>query len=524
MRMASLLKGLCGVALALLSLAWISPNPAQAATTVDMLWDASYTATSDATATALEFPPILIANDGTHTVLSDIRFIIPSTYQMAWDSSDTSVEILVSSAAGTISSTVSSFLASGNGRVVQLNLTSNTWVTCDRFLVTGLGTRTWTSDCTSATVGISWDLDSTANASSNQTFTNWRGSFASANNFSFKVGDPTPTLPSVTVTESTSGPTIITQANAFTLVIPAVAAYGTSPTWDTSLTIGSLTFSGSASGRVNTSTALTGAGTRALTIPLLTSFLNGETLTITGLRFGTITAAYTADSLELSVDAGTTVSALDKRLFAISPPSISVNAMPTTSVSASGEELRTTTAADNVTVTLTDVNGGAFTVNSDIRLVILGNANVGNNANGRDNLTWVSPIAVTLTVGGSGSGNVSTTLLGSADRGNTSAAASSGGRTLSISVTTAFSATQDLTITDGLRLSNSLAIATQVYLGLVKSSFGSGHSRTAAFGYIVSITTPQNLTGGGAGTTGSTTGTGGGGVCFLRTAGRQSAK
>ena len=77
------------------------------------------------------------------------------------------------------------------------------------FLISGLGTRTWTSDNTAGTLGVSWDADNTADASSTQTFTNWRGSFSSANHFSFKVGDTTPSLPGLTITEAATGATAV---------------------------------------------------------------------------------------------------------------------------------------------------------------------------------------------------------------------------------------------------------------------------------------------------------------------------
>lgn len=512
--------------LALGSAAWLCAGTAVAAPTVDTLYECAFTSSSDLTLAAIEFPPILITNDSTTTITAatDLRLIIPATYSMFWDTADTTAEILVSGT-GTISATVS-YIAAGADQACRLDVTVDLDVS-SRLVITGLGVRNWSSDETQDFLDINWIATLAAGASSTHGFTNWRGSFTSADSFGYKNGDAAQTVPAITVTEAAAAPLNTTATNDIRIRIPNSAGYGTGPTWDTSVT--TVTITGTASAKCST-TVTYGNANRDLIIDVTVNFAGGDEITVSGMRFSTLAAAYALDSLQLVLDGVGTVYSTDKRMFSVGPPTITVDAMPTVSASAANENLRTS-AALAVTTRITDTTG-VITLASDIRLVILpvstGRGATGD-SNGRDNLTWTSNISPTFTV--TGTGVVAAPVAGVGEAGNGAGSiANSRGRVCVLDVTTSFAAGTVLDISlntapaDNLKLSNGNAVATRLYIGLVIRGYGGPATvDVRAFGIVVSMATPNNLTSsssGGGGLASRGGGAGGSGVCFLRAASR----
>ena len=494
---------------------------ASAAPTVDMLTDVACT---NGAGGVVEVPPILITEDGTNfTIANDIRLIIPSTYGMTWDTGDTSLEVL-RSGSGILSTTVGAFTTAN--QVCRLDVT-NPSAAGDRFVISGLGVTGWNSEETADTLGMSYDGSVTAQVFSAQFFATGGASISSANNFCFNTSQTKPTLPDVTVTDS-SAAAVITAANNIRLCIrDNGGVYGTAPTWDITMT--SVTITGSASGKV--SNALAGAsfqnGNRTLILDVTSNFATSETITISGLKFATSATTYTADSLELVVD-GTNapgkanVVAVDDKVYAIGPANVAMAAVATISGSA------VSTSLGNITVT--DTNSD-ITAASDIRLLIMSTSTNSTQAAagtagtaGRNNLSWdngVTPSMTQPTVGAVTAGAITATDTGN----NSTANSASGFRLAFFNVTTDFAAA-DVFAVSGMKITNASATATSLNIGLVIAGYTNA-SATAAYGRVVSIVTPQSLGGGGGGGGGSGGGAalgggGGGGSCFLRAAGRPS--
>ena len=160
--------------LALTAFWGFSPKAALAAPTVDLLYDVAFTSSSDITLAALEMPPILITNDSstTFTAASDLRLVIPGTYSMVWDTSDTTCEILLSGT-GAVTAAVSSYpVLAGSmiSKVAMLDVTTN--LDADtRLVITGLGVSQWSADGTGNLAVASFTFGSQTVSAGNFTLT-----------------------------------------------------------------------------------------------------------------------------------------------------------------------------------------------------------------------------------------------------------------------------------------------------------------------------------------------------------------
>ena len=269
---------------------------------------------------------------------SGIRVVIPSDLAMSWDTSFTTATI-TGSASGKVSTTVSY----PDSKTLLITVSSD-FVLGDTITVSGLQFKTFTGPSTSRLwlsidggitllspdlfqkiviypgmfLGGIADGYSTATAYFDRVNGflggNGRGeamviagsravmTMMSAAKQSFTVADPTTLMSALSITQQFSSANGVLTANGIRVKIPAALAM----TWDSSVT--AATVSGGASGKVSTTVSYENSD-KTLVIAATTNFADGDTITVSGLKFKNFTAS--GDSfLQLEIDnAGTTIEA-----------------------------------------------------------------------------------------------------------------------------------------------------------------------------------------------------------------------
>lgn len=119
-------------------------------------------------------------------------------------------------------------------------------------------------------------------------------SIASANNQSWSVGQVAAPMQAITWTEDGVTP-VVTAGNDLRVMIPSIF----SCTWDTTIT--TMTFTGTASGKVSTTVTYQDGG-KTMLIWVNSSFAASETLIISGGKFTNFTAISASDNLEVDID------------------------------------------------------------------------------------------------------------------------------------------------------------------------------------------------------------------------------
>ena len=486
-----------------------SATSASAAPYLDMMTDMMFT---NGAAGSVECQPILIADDGANfTTGSDIRLLIPTTYSMTWVT-DTSAEILTSGTV-VVSGTVSYNLSPQTVCVLDVTTAS---AAGDKVVVTGISFQGWAAVQTFDSLGMAYNNTTTEQVAANQGFCTSESAtgakLSSANNFSFSptgAAALTPTLPNLTLTDS-SVTAVFTAASDLRITIPAYStanpfgSYGTAPTFDTTVT--TVTVTGGASAKVSTTVTYANAS-RTCVIDVTSDFATSDTITVAGLKFAvTAGETYTVDSLQLSRDGGfATINALDDKVFAIGPANVSMAAVQTITASAANEGIARITITDHATT-------ATILATSDIRLMIMNLTSTTDTPQGRGNLSWDAAASGTASYGGSASGKMTAAATTAAETGN-----GAGTRLLLLRVTTNFAAGDTLTVS-GLKVDNAVATATNLHIGLILAGYTDADV-TKAFGRIVSLVSPQNVTG-----TSSASSSGGSGGCFLRAVEREAAQ
>jgi outer membrane protein assembly factor BamB len=277
---------------------------------------------------------------------------------------------------------------------------------------------------------------------------------SSAANQSFTVGQASTTASVITVTEAST--VTITAANDIRIRIPATFNMTFDPTVTT------VTLGGTASGKVSTTLLAYEDSNHTVVLNVTSNFTAGQTLTITGLKFTNFTAVSAANNLQL-VTAGTggATAATDNRTITI--------AAGATVSSAANQSFAVGQPATTASVlTVTEASTVTITAANDIRIRIPATFN----------MTW-DPTVTTVTLGGTASGKVSTTLLAYEDSNHT----------VVLNVTSNFTAGQTLTIT-GLKFTNFTAVSAADNLQLVTA--GTGGATAGTDNRTITIT-PQVL-------------------------------
>ena len=416
----------------------IAAIPIKAAATISSAANQSFTV-GQATTTA-SVVTVTEASSVTITAANDIRIRIPATFNMTWDPTVTTVT-LGGTASGKVSTTLLAY--EDSNKTVVLNVTSN-FTAGQTLTITGLKFTNFTA--VSAADNLELVTAGTGGATAatdDKTITIAAGAtISSAANQSFTVGQATTTASVVTVTEASS--VTITAANDIRIRIPATF----NMTWDPTVT--TVTLGGTASGKVSTTLLAYEDSNKTVVLNVTSNFTAGQTLTITGLKFANFTAVSAADNLEL-VTAGTggATAGTDNRTI-----TIAAGATISSAANQSFTVGQATTTASVVTVT--EASSVTITAANDIRIRIPATFN----------MTW-DPTVTTVTLGGTASGKVSTTLLAYEDSN----------KTVVLNVTSNFTAGQTLTIT-GLKFTNFTAVSAADNLELVTAGTGGATAGT----------------------------------------------
>ena len=174
---------------------------------------------------------------------------------------------------------------------------------------------------------------------------------SSANNQLFHVNDPSTTAATITVTDVTGGN--IKFNRDIRIIIPT----GFNMTFDA--TVANVTLGGPAAARCATAVTY-GTGNATVTINVLTTFLAGEYVTISGLKFTNFTATSPANNLALDLKNNPAVNATDPKTITVGPYYNVAVTPATTSVST------LPTNGGTLTATFTVTNSGAVSDNFDL--------------------------------------------------------------------------------------------------------------------------------------------------------------
>jgi len=319
---------------------------------------------------------------------NDIRIRIPSSFNMDWDTTDTTATI-GGTAAGKVSTTVS-YEDGGQTLVVTVN---TNFVAGDQITVSDLSFASFANTSVADNLELEVNDDNVVSATDDKTITITPPGtpvIFSASNQAFTYQDPATAISTITLFDSAT-PTI-TATNDIRIRIPA----GFNMTWDigdTTATIG-----GTAAAKVSTTVSYEDGG-KTLVLNVTGDFISGEDITVSGLSFASFTAASAADNLELEVNNDNVVTATDTKTISITggPPSLSSTANQVFEVSDPSTVSSTFTVTD-------DSVAARITASNDVRIRIPAGFN----------MTW--DISITAVVIG-GSNGWRPNIGGEYDRG-----------------------------------------------------------------------------------------------------------
>ena len=375
---------------------------------------------------------------------NDIRIRIPATFNMTWDTTDTTAT-LGGSASGKVSSTVSYEDA---GQTLVLDVTTD-FAGGDQLTIADLGFHNFTGTTPFDNLELAVNGASGPSAATDDKTLRVYGplSFSSAANQLFNQDDAATPMSLITLTEDATPS--VTMANDLRIRIPATF----NMTWDTTDIVA--TFGGPQAAKLDPNVSYENGG-RTLVIPVVTDFEPGDSVTISGLSFTNFSAPSAADNLEM-VDAGAagptkiedanTIAIIDRYgILSAASQVFTVNDSTTAS------SLLTITE-DGVTPTITDANNLRIRIPTGF------------------NMTF-DPTVLAVTIGGGASAKVSGTLLAYED----------GNQTAVLDVTTDFAVTDQVTVS-GLAFTSFSAISGPDNLELEVGNDD-----------VVSSTAPQTIT------------------------------
>ena len=391
----------------------VAPTISSAAHQTFTVGDAD-TLVSTITVTDSTASPTILAAD-------DIRIRIPAALNMTWDSADFTAAI-GGFAAAKVSTTVS---YEDGGKTLVLDVTGD-FAASDQIIVSGVSFSSFTAASSADNLELvirgAGGLTAAIDDKTKTIFDPL--SLSSAANQVFNQGQAPTAIRVITVTED-GGPTL-TAANDLRIRIPATF----NMTWDnTDLTA---TIGGPAAAKVSGVVIGYEDSDHTLVLDILTDFAAGDSITIADLSFANFAAPTAADNLEL-VDAGAggaTAVTDDKTVTVLNVYGLSSAANQVFTVNDPA------TAATDITIT-DDAVTATVTAANDLRIRIPTGFNV------------IFDTGVgSVTLGGSGSGKVSATLL----------PYENGNQTAVLDVTADF-APGDLITVSGLAFTNFTAVS-----------------------------------------------------------------
>ena len=251
--------------------------------------------------------PITVSDHPTSpmiTAANDIRIRIPSSFNMTWETVDTTATI-TGSAAAKVSSTVS---YEDSGKTLVINVTSN-FAAGDTIVVSGLSYKNFSAASAADNLELELLNDGAVQAYDDKTITIRSIRMSSAANNDLIVGTTTTAISPITITDDGATP-FITAANDIRIKIPD----GLSVTWDTSDLTATIT--GSAAAKVSSTVSYEDSG-KTLVINVTSNFAAGDAITVSGLSYANYTTASYGDNLELEVNNDGTTIAEDPKYIAV---------------------------------------------------------------------------------------------------------------------------------------------------------------------------------------------------------------
>ncbi len=300
---------------------------------------------------------------GTINTGTDIRIYIPTTLNLDWDDTVTTLTFS-GSAAGKVSTTPT---YSANGDTLTITVTTN-WAAGDQLIISNLVFTNFTA--TSPGTKLRLTAGAVTGAQDNRTIAIQPSlvDMSSAADQSFLVGDPATAMSTITITDAGTKPKIKSKQD-IRIRIPT----GFNMTWNTSIT--TATIGGPDAGRVSTTVTYENGG-QVLRINVLTNFTASDQITVSGLQFTNFTAASAANNLQLvlSGSAGGAAAATDDKTKTVIAKVYGVSVSP-----------------HNTTASRLPSNGTNYTVAFTV-------SNTGNGSTSYDLLTSKRPGTVLTTV------------------------------------------------------------------------------------------------------------------------------
>jgi hypothetical protein len=238
------------------------------------------------------------------TAADDIRIQIPVSFNMTWDTTDTTA-IIGGGAAAKVSTTVS---YEDSGKTLVLNVTTD-FAACDQITVSGLSFTDFSAVSAADNLILDIDDDGNADALDDKTISIGDFSISSAADQEFIVGDSATAISIITVTDDSNSP-FITAAYDIRIRIPDTSFM----TWDTTDT--TATIGGGAASNVSTTVSYEDSG-KTLVLNVTDDFAASDQITVSGLSFTNFAAASAGDHLELDVNNDGTLDTLDDKWKAI---------------------------------------------------------------------------------------------------------------------------------------------------------------------------------------------------------------
>ena len=359
--------------------AFVAPAGAQ---TVSSAEDQTFTVGDPATSIST----ITITDDAvTPTIKAkkDIRIRIPTTFNMTWDTSITTVTI-GGGASGKMKATLKAYEDSDKTMVLDVDAD---FAAGDQITVSGAKFTNFSAPSAADNLELDVDDDQVGEAFDDKTITINAGTvpnISSLANQMFNVEDAATAISEITVVDATTPEINLT--DDIRIRIPS----GFNMTWDTS--DATATVGGNASGKVSTSVTFEDSN-QTLVINVTSNFANGDYITVSGLNFANFSATSSADNLELEIDnLGTVRDTDDKTITIIGRYGPSSAEDQTFTVGDPATSISTITITDDaVTPTIK--------AKKDIRIRIPTTFN----------MTWDTSIT-TVTIGGGASGKMKATL------------------------------------------------------------------------------------------------------------------
>jgi hypothetical protein len=260
---------------------------------------------------------ITIADSATTPIITagnDIRIRIPSSFNMTWDTSVTTVT-LGGSAAGKVSTALLAY--EDGGQTLVLNVTAD-FVAGDQLTIADPQFNNFSAPSGADNLELEVNNDGVISALNDKTIAinaNTSASISSAADQVFIVDDPDTFISVITITESAVSKTI-KKKNDLRIRIPA----GFNMTWDT--TIKDVTIGGPAANNMKTKLKAYEDGGRTMVLDVSKDFKVGDQITVSGAQFIGFSAPSPLDNLELEVNKDGVVTDLDDKTIIIVPPPV----------------------------------------------------------------------------------------------------------------------------------------------------------------------------------------------------------